>query len=222
MSHACRRAGRGGPRPPGRISGQTFARSSAESKPSKNTTQLAPHRALPAAPLGVPDSCEEHVKLMFDLQVLAFMTETTRVSAFKMSRDVSTRVFPESGVTQLFHTLLASWREARPDRGVREAESLSRQPASLFPGQTEEDAGRRRQSAGSFDRSVRQPDGRFERTQSSTRAAPDAGHACGQINGNLHRICAPGTPQANCLLTILHKLGVDVATVGDSTGEIAI
>ena len=50
-------------------------------------------RALPAAPLGVPDSFEEHVKLMFDLQALAFMTDTTRVSAFKMSRDVSGRVF---------------------------------------------------------------------------------------------------------------------------------
>ena len=55
-------------------------------------------RALPAAPLGVPDSFEEHVKLMFDLQALAFMTDVTRVSAFKMSRDVSDRVCPESGV----------------------------------------------------------------------------------------------------------------------------
>src|SRR5580704_3630485 len=60
-------------------------------------------RALPAAPLGVPDSYEEHVKLMFDLQALAFMTETTRVSAFKMSRDVSGRVWPESGVKTPFH-----------------------------------------------------------------------------------------------------------------------
>src|SRR6185312_1653044 len=60
-------------------------------------------RQLPAAPLGVPDSYEEHVRLMFDLQVLAFMTDTTRVSAFKMSRDVSGRVFPESGVKTPFH-----------------------------------------------------------------------------------------------------------------------
>src|SRR5437899_7577461 len=39
---------------------------------------------LPATPIGVPDSFEEHVKLMFDLQVLAFQTGITRVSAFKM------------------------------------------------------------------------------------------------------------------------------------------
>src|ERR1051326_7460180 len=40
-------------------------------------------RALPAAPLGVPDSYDEHVTLMFDLQALGFMTDVTRVSAFK-------------------------------------------------------------------------------------------------------------------------------------------
>ena len=41
-------------------------------------------RQLPDAPIGVPDSFEEHAKLMFDLQVLAIATEVTRVSAFKM------------------------------------------------------------------------------------------------------------------------------------------
>jgi hypothetical protein len=49
-----------------------------------------------------------------------------------------------------------------------------------------------------------------------------AGHAGGQLKGNLHRVCEPGTPQANALLTVLHKLGESTAQVGDSTGEIAI
>src|SRR5258708_32531605 len=62
-------------------------------------------RELTAATLGVPDSWEEHVKLMFDLQVLAFAADVTRVSAFKMSRDTSNRIFPESGVKTPFHTL---------------------------------------------------------------------------------------------------------------------
>ncbi|HWF84162.1 MAG TPA: DUF1552 domain-containing protein, partial [Vicinamibacterales bacterium] len=63
------------------------------------------HRALPTAPLGVPDSWEEHVKLMFGLQVLAFSSETTRVSSFKLSRDTSNRVFPESGIRSPFHAM---------------------------------------------------------------------------------------------------------------------
>ena len=46
----------------------------------------------------MPDSFDEHVKLMFDLQVLAFASDITRVFSFKMGRDASSRVYPESGV----------------------------------------------------------------------------------------------------------------------------
>ena len=55
------------------------------------------------APVGVPDAYDEHVKLMFDIQVIAFAGDMTRVAALKMSRDVSGRVYPESGVTAGFH-----------------------------------------------------------------------------------------------------------------------
>ena len=51
-------------------------------------------RELPDAPVGVPDSFDEHVKLMFDLQAAAFASDITRVFAFKMGRDVSGRVYP--------------------------------------------------------------------------------------------------------------------------------
>ena len=54
-------------------------------------------RELPASPIGVPDSFSEHVKLMFDLQVLAFASDLTRVFAFKLGRDASNRTYPESG-----------------------------------------------------------------------------------------------------------------------------
>src|SRR5215469_18081123 len=87
-------------------------------------------RQLPAAPLGVPDSYEEHVKLMFDLQHLAFMTDTTRVSAFKMSRDVSGRVFPGSGVITPFHP--CSHHGENPTK-VAEFAKLNRYHVSLIP-----------------------------------------------------------------------------------------
>jgi hypothetical protein len=54
-------------------------------------------RELPGAPIGVPDSFEDHVKLMFDLQAIAFASDTTRVFAFKLGRDASNRVYAESG-----------------------------------------------------------------------------------------------------------------------------
>ena len=60
-------------------------------------------RELPGAPAGVPDSFDEHVRLMFDLQALAFQTDMTRVFSFKLSRDATGRVYPNSGITRGFH-----------------------------------------------------------------------------------------------------------------------
>ena len=71
-------------------------------------------REIPMAPVGVPDSFDEHVKLMFDLQALAFASDTTRVFSFKMGRDASSRVYPNSGVTTGFHP--ASHHGDREDR----------------------------------------------------------------------------------------------------------
>ena len=60
-------------------------------------------RELPEAPAGVPDSFTEHVELMFDLQALAFASDMTRVFSFKLGRDASSRVYPESGTDAPFH-----------------------------------------------------------------------------------------------------------------------
>jgi Protein of unknown function (DUF1552) len=60
-------------------------------------------RELPEAPAGVPDSFSEHVRLMFDLQLLAFKSDVARVFAFKLGRDNSNRTFPESGFGGAFH-----------------------------------------------------------------------------------------------------------------------
>ena len=49
-----------------------------------------------------------------------------------------------------------------------------------------------------------------------------AGHANGAFKGNLHLKCPDGTPMANAWLTILHKLGVDIESIGDSNGTISI
>src|SRR5687767_5815340 len=60
-------------------------------------------RELPGAPAGVPDSYSEHVKLMFDIQALAFAADLTRVFSFKTGRDGSSRIYPESGMEKPFH-----------------------------------------------------------------------------------------------------------------------
>ena len=78
----------------------------------------------------MPDSFEEHVKLMFDLQALAFASDLTRVSSFKLSRDVSGRVYKEAGVSTGFHN--ASHHAEREDR-IKEFAKINRYHVSLVP-----------------------------------------------------------------------------------------
>jgi Protein of unknown function (DUF1552) len=180
-------------------------------------------RALPAAPVGVPDSFEEHVKLMFDLQVLAFMTDVTRVTALKMSRDVSSRVFPESGVKVPFHALSHHGENPETIAQFAKLNQYHVNKAAYF-----------------IDRLKNTPDGDGNLLDHSVvlygspmgdshihdhKRLPIflAGKANGQLKGNLHYRAAQGTPMANVLLTLLHKLGVDdITSIGDSNGEVAI
>ncbi|MGI8743430.1 MAG: DUF1552 domain-containing protein [Bryobacteraceae bacterium] len=179
-------------------------------------------RALPAAPLGVPDSFEEHVKLMFDLQALAFMTETTRVSAFKLSRDVSGRVWPESGVKVPFHP--CSHHGENPAK-IAEFAKLNRYHVSLIPYFLEKLKNTPDGDGNLLDHSMvlyGSPMGDSNVHNHKRVPLFLAGHASGQLKGNLHVRAKDGTPMANVLLTMLQKLGMNIDKLGDSTGEIAI
>lgn len=59
----------------------------------------------PDAPLGVPDSFDEHVELMFNLLVAAWQADVTRVFTFMMSRELSQRTYPQIGVTEQHHSV---------------------------------------------------------------------------------------------------------------------
>ena len=129
-------------------------------------------RELPSAPIGVPDSWEEHVKLMFDLQVLAFASETTRISSFKLSRDTSNRVFAESGIKAPFHAMS---HHGSVETKIDEYAKLNVVPhvaAAVLSRQAPQHARWRRQPARSFARSVGQSHGRLEHAH-----APEAARA---------------------------------------------
>jgi len=179
-------------------------------------------RALPAAPAGVPDSYDQHVRLMFDLQALAFMTGVTRVSAFKMSRDVNQRVFPETGVRTSFHS--ASHHEEAPSK-IADFARINRYHVSLL--------------AYFLDRLRNTPDGdgtlldhslvlygspMGDSNAHNHKRLPIllAGHASGRVKGNLHLRTPDGEPMANVLLTMLRRLDVRIDRIGDSTGELSI
>ncbi len=176
-------------------------------------------RELPGAPVGVPDSFAEHVRLMFDLQAVAFASDITRVFAFKMGRDGSSRAYPESGVTNGFHP--ASHHQDREDR-IREFEKINRYHIAQLPY--------------FLDKLKKTPDGEGNLLDNTLliygspmgnsnvhnhKRCPlfFAGHAGGALKGGLHIKLADGTPMANPLLGAMHALGMsDLKTFGDSTG----
>ena len=111
-----------------------------EAVQSRNTG--GEERELPEAPAGVPDSFSEHMRLMFDLQVLALETNMTRIISFKTGRDADNRVFPESGSDRPFHP--ASHHGGRED-AILEFNKICRYrvgQAAVFLGEDEQQHGR--------------------------------------------------------------------------------
>ena len=175
-------------------------------------------RELPGAPIGVPDDFAEHVKLMFDLQALAFASDTTRVFAFKMGRDASNRVYADSGYKAAFHS--ASHHQDRDDR-ITEFAKINKYHVSMVPY--------------FLNKLKNTPDGDSNLLENTLvlygspmgnsnvhnhKRCPLflAGHAGGQLKGGLHLRAADGTPMANVMLSVAHMLGMnDFKTFGDST-----
>ena len=180
-------------------------------------------RELPNAPAGVPDSFDEHVRLMFDLQAIAFETDATRVFSFKLSRDATGRVYPESGVNRGFHP--ASHHGGR-ERNIEEFARLNRYHVSLLPYFLAKLRSLEEGDSTLLDRSMivyGSPMG--DPNVHNHKRCPlfVAGGAGGRLPGNLHLRAAPGTPMANVMLDLIHRLGVeDVERFGDSTGTFSL
>jgi hypothetical protein len=176
-------------------------------------------RELPGAPAGVPDSFAEHVKLMFDLQAVAFASDITRVFSFKLGRDASSRSYPESGVKAGFHP--ASHHQEREDR-IAEFAKINTYHVSLMPYFLE-----KLKATPDGDRNLLEntlvlygsPMGNSNVHNHKRCPLFLAGHAGGTLKGNLHLKAPEGTPMANVMLTLMHNLGLDdIQQFGDSTG----
>jgi len=180
-------------------------------------------KKLPTAPVGVPATFREHVDLMYDLQVLAFMTETTRVSSFKLARDVSSAIYPESGVKTPFHALS---HHGEDPKTIAEFAKLNQYHVSTLAPFLEKLKNTPDGDGNLLDHSLvmyGSPMGDSHVHEHRRVPVFLAGRAGGKVKGNLHLNCGEGTPMANLLLTIMHRLGVeDLDKIGDSRGELSI
>ena len=155
---------------------------------------------------------------MFDLQALAFQADVTRVFSFKMGRDASSRVYPNSGVSTGFHP--ASHHGDREDR-VLDFAKINKYHVGMLP---------------YFLKKLKEtPDGESNLLDNTLvvygspmgdsnihnhKRCPlfFAGRAGGALKGGLHLKAAEGTPMANAMLAALQGIGVsDLASFGDST-----
>jgi len=187
---------------------------------SRNTSGET--RELPEAPAGVPDSFEEHVRLMFDVQALAFESDVTRVFSFKMGRDSSARVYPDATDTPFHPASHHGGQEAR----ILDFAKINTYHVSMLPYFLESLNKIREGDKTMLDKTMiiygsPMADGNLH----NHRRAPlfVLGGANGQLQGNLHLKTPDGTPMANVMLSLLHKLGLDdVESFGDSTGEFSL
>ena len=179
-------------------------------------------RALPEAPAGVPDSFEEHIGLMYDLQALAFEADMTRVFTLKTGRDASSRVYPESGTTTGFHP--ASHHGDDPQR-ITEFYLINKHHVNQLPRFLDRLKNTMEGESSLLEKSMilygsPMADGNVH----NHRRCPliVLGHAQGRLEGNLHMKAVDGTPMANALLGLMHKLGMsDIESFGDSTGDLS-
>jgi hypothetical protein len=179
-------------------------------------------RELPSAPAGVPDSFDEHVKLMFDLQALAFQADVTRVFSFKMGRDASSRVYPESGSTKGFHP--ASHHGNKPSN-ILEFAQINRYHVSLLPYFLERLQSIQDGDASLLDRTAiiygsPMADGNIHNHKRCPLIV--LGGANGKLPGNVHLKAPAGTPMANVMLDVMHRVGIEGDQFGDSTGTFSL
>ena len=176
-------------------------------------------RELSMAPAGVPDDYGDHVRLMFDLQALAFASDMTRVITFKTSRDVSGRVFPESGVTAGFHA--ASHHGGNEER-VLAFNKINTYHMSLIPYFFEKLEGIMEGDTHLLDKTLivcGSPMGDPNLHNHKRCPLFLAGGANGHLpKGGMHLKAPDGTPMANVLLSAMHMLGMDdIDKFGNST-----
>ena len=180
-------------------------------------------REIPEAPAGVPDSFREHVELMFDLQVLAFQSDLTRVFTFKMGRDGSGRVYPESGVDAAFHP--ASHHGGR-EEAILDFAKINTYHVSMVPYLLRRLQDTMEGDTNLLDKSlIMYGSAMGDPNVHNHRRCPlfVVGGANGQLRGEMHIKAPDGTPMANAMLSMLHALGLeDLESFGDSTGELLL
>jgi len=177
---------------------------------------------LPDRPIGIPSSFEEHAKLMFDLQLMAYRADITRVVTLIMLRDLSGRSYANVGAPGSAH-LISHHREDATLKGQKsKIDTYHMQLLSQFiekmKNTPDGDGSLLDHSLILFGSGM--GDGNLHRH--SDIPALMAGKLSGKFQTGYHFDYKPDTPMSNLLVTILDSVGVPVSNLGDSTGKLLL
>jgi hypothetical protein len=175
---------------------------------------------LPERPTDIPETFEDHMRLMFDLQVLAFQADITRVTSLLVGREQSGRSFPAIGIAEPHHSL--SHHRDDPAFIAKKAK-IDAYHVHLFSYFLEKLNGIQDGDGTLLDHSMILYGGGLGNPnlhEHTNLPVLVAGSGAGQLKTGRHVAYATETPMTNLLLSLLDKVGVRTDTLGDSTGRL--
>ena len=176
---------------------------------------------IPDTPTGAPAAFEDHIKLLFDLQILAFRADITRISTLMLAHELSNATFPVTNIRDGFHNLS---HHSNVRANMDKFAELNAYHHSMFAYFLEKLKATTDGNGSLLDHSlVLFGSGMSDSNQHNHNPLPMilAGGASGTVKGGRHIRLPQNTTHSNLLLTVLHKAGVNAATFGDSTGTVA-
>ena len=178
--------------------------------------------AVPDTPIGVPESFDEHAKLMFDLQALAYQADITRISTFMLARDLSQRTFPQIGVPEPHHSVS---HHGNNPATIAKLEKINNYHMTLVAYFIEKLKSTPDGDGTLLDHSMILYGSSMSNSNEHNHFPLPLmllGGASGNLKGGRHLKFPERTSMANMLLSVLDKSGIHMDKLGDSTGMLEI
>jgi Protein of unknown function (DUF1552) len=172
---------------------------------------------VPDAPIGVPDSFDEHVALLFDLLAVAYQSDITRVFTFMMSRELSQRTYPQIGVTEQHHSV--SHHQNKPEK-MAQVVKINTYYAQMYAKFLEKLRTTPDGDGSLLDHSlIVYGAGMADSNVHATDPLPLIAIGGGVGAGHRHEQLPARTPVGNFWLNVAEKFGKPMDRFGDSTGK---